>query len=291
MERILITGGSGQIGSRVVERLSEIFYSGEEIHLLKREREIKSVDPRYAGEVKMVDRLNENYDFTFHLAANIHTKYNQNPQWLPKFKEDNVELTRKVADNSGRVLLVSSDNVFSGSDGRDYTEEDISNPNPLNTYGVTKAEAERIVLNKGGDVIRIQTMLGVKSNLIVNRVMDAIEGKDYWPFWNDTFSKPSYFEDFFEVAKSSYNLGNNEVYHVSTNGEPLSRAQIAYKVLEVYQKNNLPVQRGQFNTENCNDINFPRRLVLDSQITQTRLGLKFASVDEALENHVLYVKD
>ncbi len=290
MVKVLVTGGSGRIGSRVVERLSEMFPPEDKVYLLKRKGEIKDIDPCFADRVCIVESVGNVYDFTFHLAANTHTRYNQDTEWIPRFREDNVDLTRRIVESSGRVLMVSTDNVFSGSEERDYSEDDEPNPNQRNTYGVTKAEAEKIVLDGGGDVIRIQSMLGVKNNLIVDRVIDAIEGRKYWPFWDDVYVRPSYFEDLLKVAKKVYASGKNRVYHVSANGEPLSRAGIAYKILDIYKNKGLPILIEELKTAPCDNPKFPRRLVLDSRKTQEELGLDFSSVSEALENHILYVK-
>ncbi len=285
MASILVTGGSGQIGSRVLQRLDELCFPSDRLYLLKRQR-LLAIDPCIQDRVEVIEDLHmQTYDFAFHLAANTHTKYNRDPTWKEKFYQDNVELTRRVADLSGKVLLVSTDNVFSSSE-RDCTESDMPNPQPTNTYGVTKAKAEEIVLNKHGSVLRIQTMIGVKSNLIVNRVLDAIDGKEYWPFWDDTFSRPTYFEDFFMVAKKVYHTEEGGIYHVSCNGEPLSRADIARRVVHIHKKLGLPIKREELATEHCNDPFFPRRLVLDTARTQLVLGCQFTEADVALEKHV-----
>lgn len=51
-------------------------------------------------------------------------------------------LARAVARSGARLLHISTDAVFDGSRGG-YTEEDA--PNPINVYGRTKLEAERLV--------------------------------------------------------------------------------------------------------------------------------------------------
>jgi len=294
MANILVTGGSGQIGSRLVERLSEMFSPSDKIYLLKRKNPIANVDPEVkSSEIQESDLNSHTYDFAFHLAANVHTKFNQDIEKIPDFYKDNVKLTEAVVSRSGRVLITSSDNVFRGkSHWLRYTESAEPNPNPRNTYGITKAIAEEIVLDKNGSIIRLQTMLGVKSNLIMNRVFDAIDGKPYWAFWNNTAVRPSYFEDLLKTAKAIYNGDKAGVYHVSCNGEPLSRAEIASKILAIfkYQGRDIALQEEKFNEENCNDKHFPRYLILDTQETQQELGINFTSIDQALKAHVIYAR-
>lgn len=79
----------------------------------------------------------------------------------------------------------------------------------------------------------------------------------------------------------------NDVYHVSCNGEPLSRAQIASRILSIHHKLGLAVKIEKLKEENCTNPDFPRRLVLDTEKTKSELGIEFCSIDDALYQHVL----
>lgn len=76
----------------------------------------------------------------------------------------NVDGARWIAQSCARAgvphVFFSSDAVFDGVQGP-YTEDDL--PNPVNFYGVTKAEAEKVVLSihPGAAVIRISLVLGL----------------------------------------------------------------------------------------------------------------------------------
>lgn len=288
MAKILVTGGSGKIGKRFVERVGEIVSPSDEVYFLKRDSEIENIDPIVRHCAKTITTPEDStYDFAFHLAANTHTKNSDDPRYRDEFIEDNITLTQRVCNQSGRVLILSTDNVFSGEN--EQYQKEFDELSPCNFYGQTKLDAERIVLNEGGAVIRIQTMIGVKNNLIIHRVLEALDGKEYWPFWDDTFSRPSFFEDFFKVARRMYETDKNSIYHVSCEGEPLSRADIAYKVLEVHKRYHLQTQREEFAIEHCN-VKFPHYLVLDTKKTKRELNLEFTSIDKALEAHVHCVK-
>jgi dTDP-4-dehydrorhamnose reductase len=64
----------------------------------------------------------------------------------------------EVAAASGvPILLISTDNVFSGERGRMRPADPIA---PPNAYGRLKAEAERIVLAAGGAVLRVSLVYG-----------------------------------------------------------------------------------------------------------------------------------
>lgn len=80
-------------------------------------------------------------------------------------RRDNVETTRHLAaacaDRGIPLLLVSSDYVFDGETARPYREEDP--PRPLNIYGMTKLESERVahaLHPKGTLVVRTAWLYG-----------------------------------------------------------------------------------------------------------------------------------
>lgn len=290
MRKILITGSTGQIGSRLCERLDELFPpESTEVYLLESKRPVNpALNSRNKTAIPYIYNGGR-YDVALHLAANIHTRYCDKPEYQGDFIRDNVLLTERVANAADRVIFVSSDNVFSGMDNRDYRENDPITK-PANFYGVTKSVAERIVLERKGAVIRIQSMLGVGHNLIVDKVLDGIDGKDYWPFWTDQFVSPSFFNDFFNVVKKLENTNKSGVYHVSCTGEVPSRAKIAQRILEVFREYNLPMQRTSLEYGICDNPNFPRRLVLDTIKTREELGIEFTDVNTAIANHVLRLR-
>lgn len=290
MKKILVTGCTGQIGKRLCEKLDELFPPGSnEIYLLEHR---KSIDPALNCRNKIIIKdiyLGVPYDLTLHLAANIHTRYCNEPEHQGEFIQDNVVLTERVADASRNVILVSTDNVFSGMDNKDY-KEDEPITKPANFYGVTKSVAEGLVLERGGTVIRIQSMLGIDNNLIVDKVLDGIDGKSYWPFWTDQFVSPSFFDDFFEVLQKLEDSDKKGIYHVSCRGEVPSRAKIAEKVLEVFRRYSLPMKKSSLDSGKCDNPNFPRRLVLDTTKTRQELGIDFTDIDTAIEKHVLRLR-
>lgn len=292
MARILITGSSGRLGNQLIRRLDEILPENDEIYLLQNKSPINFEFNR-TRIFRIAHDLSLTYDCAIHFAGNIHTSRGnpaRNPENYPEFQRDNIELTRKVCQSAGYVIFASTDNVFSGMDNRDYFESDKPNP-PNNFYGRTKAKAEEIVLNNKGAVVRFQSPLGVPSNLIIDRILAHLDGKPSWPFWNNQYVRPSFFGDILLVCRKSYENQRKGIYHVSCSGEVPSRAGIAKKVLDVFRKYNLQRERDYIEEEPCNDPEFPRRLVLDTQQTRERLGIEeFTSVDEAIRLHVLRIR-
>ncbi len=269
-----------------------IIPEGGEVYLLQNSNPINTDSIQRSFHI-VSDLSHCIYDCAVHFAGNIHTSRGnptKNPENYPEFVRDNIDMTREVCQRADHVIYASTDNVFSGMDNRDYFEYD--QPNPSNNfYGITKAEAEKIVLDNSGAVVRFQSPLGVPSNLIADRIFAALEGKPSWPFWNDQFVRPTFFDDILQVCNKAYKGTKNGIYHVSCSGEVPSRAGIANKVLEVYRRYDIPRAKDFIEEEPCNDPEFPRRLVLDTTLTRKELGIdEFTSVDEAIRLHVLRAK-
>jgi dTDP-4-dehydrorhamnose reductase len=136
MTRLLVTGGTGYLGSELVRRSGAHGVSSREL------------DVRDAAAVeKVVAR----YD------AVVHTAYRQDG---PEAWTTNVDGSRNVARAAARVgarlVHLSTDVVFSGERGG-YREED--RPDPLTDYGRSKAEAEAAVSAERPDALLVRTSL------------------------------------------------------------------------------------------------------------------------------------
>ena len=154
--RVIVTGSAGLIGHYVVKNAAR-WAPGWEVHGLSR----ADLDLTHSSAVERVYQ---------HLApsAVIHcaalsrtTDCEQDPSLARRI---NVDVTAQLAYLSQDIpfLSVSSGEVFDGQRGW-YREED--DPNPINVYGKTKLEAERVVLrNPRHTVVRIVLTAGVSKH-------------------------------------------------------------------------------------------------------------------------------
>jgi dTDP-4-dehydrorhamnose reductase len=148
MQRLLVTGGCGYLGRELVARAPA---RGWQVRATwfeqppRGEAEWVRADVRDAEEVRAaVDRAD----------AIVHTAYRQGEgEW-----DVNVDGSEAVARASGgrRLVHLSSDLVFRGDRGC-YREED--EPDPVNSYGRSKAEAERRVAALRPDATLVRTSL------------------------------------------------------------------------------------------------------------------------------------
>lgn len=151
--KILGTGLSGLVGSRVVELLSGQF-SFEDLSL---DTGVDVTDKNIVDErIRQSDA-----PWVFHFAAKTDVDRaekeralgEESPTWIL-----NVGATKHIVDSckffGKKLLYISTDYVFDGT--KDFYTEDDS-PNPQGWYAVTKYEGEKLIsqLGENGLVIRI----------------------------------------------------------------------------------------------------------------------------------------
>ncbi len=143
MKRILITGSTGLIGSRIVELLAEKYTF---IPLLQSEVDITDHDTT----ARALNALS--FDYLLHLAA--YTNVDGAEQERELCRKINVDATANLLTQckakGARMIHISTDFVFDGKKkgvhGTElpiYTEA--SEPNPIAYYGQSKYEAEQAV--------------------------------------------------------------------------------------------------------------------------------------------------
>jgi nucleoside-diphosphate-sugar epimerase len=141
--RILITGGSGFIGSRLARRLIE---RGHAVRILDLVVNPALKDHTIQGDVshaEVVRRALEGVDLVFHLAA----QHRDDVQPIELYYTTNVDGMRILCDEMDRAsirrLIFTSSVAIYGFDTQDGDES--TAPAPANHYGKSKLEAEHVV--------------------------------------------------------------------------------------------------------------------------------------------------
>lgn len=173
--------------------------------------------------------------------------------------EDDFETARRVnaagvknlatTCNDKGVLLVhySTDYVFDGAKEDFYTEED--EPNPLNRYGESKLEGERLLRQETDNCLlfRVSWVFGEGQSNFLYRLSEWAKKNRILRIVSDQVSVPTYTGDIVNVTLFALNKGLRGLYHL-TNGGYASRYEVARYYIEQTGMDNivLPVTSDYF---------------------------------------------
>jgi dTDP-4-dehydrorhamnose reductase len=241
--RLLVTGGTGYLGSELVRRSGAHGVSTRDLDV----RDEEAVTAALHG-----------YD------AVVHTAYRQQPS------EDawtiNVDGSRNVARAARRARLVhiSTDIVFNGLLGRPYVEQDA--PTPVTDYGRTKAAAEEAVREEHPDALIVRTSL-IYGGPQPSKHETAAHDPSL-TFYEDELRNPIELGDLVDALLELVGATTSGVLHVA-GADGVSRCELARLIAGDVRCGPAPPDR-------------PRDCRLDSSRAQRRLRTRLRGVREVL---------
>jgi len=232
--KIIGTGLSGMVGSRIVELLTDHQFIDYSLAT-----GISILDPE---QLELATQDNPDFDCFLHLAAFTDTNqaWTQNGDKNGLCYQLNVTGTQNIIDlckkYNKHLIHISTDFVFDGTKEGDYTEEDI--PNPIEWYGQTKYEAEKLVLSSGipATIIRIafpyRAVFTDKKDL-VRKVIDALKTNTLYPMFTDQITTLTFIDDIALGMKYFIENKPSGIFHLvgSSSQSPFEMCQ---KIAEVF---------------------------------------------------------
>lgn len=196
MNKILVTGSTGLVGSQLVKDLVEnefkvysCFHNSQPKYGIPIQMDISKQEEI----IKVLEEIKPNV--IVHLAAFTDVEKCE----MQKDKADllNTKATKFLVKESEKnnvfFVYVSTDYVFDGKKGL-RKENDI--PNPINHYGKSKLEAEKIIKNSSSNflIIRTSTPFGIHSDKknFPLWVKENLEMKNEIHVVIDQFTSPTY---------------------------------------------------------------------------------------------------
>tara|TARA_X000000950_G_scaffold289372_1_gene412503 strand:+ start:2729 stop:3598 length:870 start_codon:yes stop_codon:yes gene_type:complete len=236
--KVLVTGSNGQLGSEIKELVS--YYSQLEFIF----KDLPDLDICYA------DLLN-----TFIIENKINAVINCAAYTSVDEAEENFEIAEEVnsigVQNlinalekvNGKLIHISTDYVFDGSNSEPYKESD--HLNPLCVYGKTKRDGELFVINSSIDsiVIRTSWLYSSFGNNFVKSMIRLGNEKKSLSVISDQIGTPTYGRDLAKVCMDIISTSENEwisnkgkVYHYSNEGVA-SWYDLAKTVMQLLRSN------------------------------------------------------
>lgn len=230
--KILITGAGGMLGRDIA-----MAFSDHDLILTDREE----LDITNAQELN--EKIKElRPDIIINCAAFVDVERAEDEEELAK--KINVEgilnLINACRENNCTLAQISTEYVFDGENENGYDEN--SQTNPINKYGISKAQGEKLIQEKLENfyLIRSSWLYGKNPQKGKERGMNFIETmlrlakeKNEINLITDHISKPTYTKDLADAIKKlieeKYASG---VYHI-TNEDPVTPYEFAESIFKL----------------------------------------------------------
>jgi nucleoside-diphosphate-sugar epimerase len=154
---VLVTGAAGRIGRHLVPALLR---SRDEVRVLVKDKMVKDENVEvFYGDLlnkESIEKAVKGVDVIFHLAAIVDYSAPKNIMF-----NTNVVGTKNLLEVSkGKKFIYLSSTAVMGNKFRELPLNEQTPCNPSNFYGKTKLEAEKLVKEAGGIIIRSTDVFG-----------------------------------------------------------------------------------------------------------------------------------
>jgi dTDP-4-dehydrorhamnose reductase len=236
MKKIIGTGLSGLVGSRIVE-------------LLKDELSFEDISRKTGTDILdgkgILERIqNSDTDTVIHMAAYTHVDEAEQEKELGANSQSwkiNVIGTENVVAackaTGKRLIYISTDFVFDGENtpAKGYSEEDT--PHPINWYAMTKHEGEKRVSQSNIPWAIVRIAYPYRADFEKNDFFRAmkqrlIEGKHIAGVTDHIFC-PTFIDDIAHALGILCKTNTTGIYH-ATGSEALSPNEAAHAIAEVF---------------------------------------------------------
>ncbi|MEK7450531.1 MAG: SDR family oxidoreductase [Patescibacteria group bacterium] len=228
--KILGTGLSGLIGSRVVE-------------LLNGNHEFEFSDTDITDKGAIDEKINSSSaSVVLHLAAKTDVDGCEKDKILGVDGDTwriNVEGTRNITEacekSNKKLIYISTDFVFDGEKESAYSEED--KPNPVNWYATTKYEGEKIVQNSNLNWIIARLAYPYRANFqrkdFVRNLIHFFKNKEPLNMVTDHIMTPTFIDDIAFALDKLLKNNSKGIFHI-VGSSFVSPYEAAVKIAEVF---------------------------------------------------------
>ena len=248
MKKILITGGAGYIGSKLVNKLLDLNYKVTVVDILKFSS--KSINHLFnnknfkfiKGDVrnyKLISKLVKSNEFIIPLAALVGA-----PLCAKKKREaistnlESIKLMMKIISRKNKIIYLTTNSGYGIGKINKYCDEE-SPLNPISLYGRTKVDAEKIIMRFNNSIgFRLATVFGysyrMRTDLLVNNfVFNAIKYKKltiYEPHFRRNFIHINDVVDGIIYAIQNFNSLKSNVYNLGLSSANITKHMLAKKI-------------------------------------------------------------
>lgn len=250
--KILITGGSGYIGTILVEELLSLHHELDIEKITVLDNLLYKQDGLFPllsnpkldfifGDVKDKEKLKKlvkEHNIIIPLAALVGMPAcNRNPEVAEEVNYIHIDRICDCAAPATKIIYPNTNSLYGSTDGLQMIDEN-SPVNPISVYGETKYKAEKSVLKYGGIAFRLATVFGTsyrfRKDLLVNDFVWKALNDKYIVLFESHFKRN--FIHVRDVARAfilmikNYNRYHGEVFNVGLSSANLSKLELCETV-------------------------------------------------------------
>ena len=216
--KVLVTGANGLVGSRFIELSSkyELFTPDQDEMDLSDENSV----------FQYVKKVNPDWIVNFAAFTDVNAAETQSGDEKGGVWQINVEGVKHLTDAfmSDRFIQISTDMVFPGNLDQPGPYAENARPaesaSQLTWYGWSKNQAEKVILNHGGSILRIiypvRASFEAKLDFLRAPIKRFAEGKMY-PLFFDQQISISHIDDIAMTLQAIIDQDARGIFHTSTD--------------------------------------------------------------------------
>ena len=248
MRTILVSGGAGYIGSKLVTKLLDNKFDVTVIDSLKfSDKSLKHLQNKknfhfIKGDVrnkKLMKKLIENNEYIIPLAALVGAplcdKYKKEAMTV---NLDSIKFLMSNINRNNKIIYLTTNSGYGIGKKKKYCDEK-SPLNPISLYGQTKVGAEKIIMRSKNSIgFRLATVFGnsyrMRTDLLVNNfVFKAIKDKKL------TLFEPHFRRNYIHIddvvraiiySIKNFNFLKSNVYNLGLSSANLTKYMLALKI-------------------------------------------------------------
>lgn len=287
MEKLLLVGASGLLGSKIYQLSKEKYetYGTYYTHRPKLSDTFKLDVTEKNNVSKLMRDVKPDVVIDAHALSNVdYCELHPEEAW-----KINVEGTKNVAEsckiNGCKYIFISTDYVYDGYKTTTYSEKD--KPHPINYYGKTKLIAEKVIeaLDMDYIIARTAVLFGVSDSF----------GKLPFPSWViqqlkldnkikvviDQYSNPTLIDNLAELLLSLYEKDRSGTFNVSGK-DNISRFEFSKMLAKEFGLNEKliePITTAELNQP----AKRPQKVALNVSKAEKAAGVRALRLEEAIK--------
>ena len=282
--KLLVLGGSGLIGKSLLKLNNEKFdiittYNTKQINMAK----ILSLKCNLPNDLNKLENtiISKKPDIIVNAMGYSNIDFCETNK--EKSYQLHVKITEKIAKlatvHNIKTIFLSSDYVFDGKKGN-YNESDL--PNPINYYGKTKLEAEKIILKQPQNLV-FRTSVIYDWDFRVrffNYVVNNLKNKKEIEATYDVFNSVTLVDSLIEAIFLAIKKKKSGLFHV-VDSNCVNRFEFAKSIAKIFKLDNKLIKK--ISIDNIDVIaKRPKNTCLDNSKAKKELGMEFKTLEDGI---------